>query len=224
MQSEGVILRVNSTFNTTELEFSSPTVTSTGAIMIPFSFQGHPLYLQTPIVSCPVGFRVFTSNNGTHKLLINPTSEMNSMIQRIDDFVIDTILSRSQEWFNKNFVSRDIVQALFYNSLKQNKTYPISMNVRLKFNNDNGLPLFTLFDSSRDEIVFTEGEGVEKMLDILKGKCRVRLILANTSVWSVSGRYGYGWDVVQMQLCSDTTINTKTCLFQDDDDDSVCFV
>ena len=159
MQSEGVILRVNSTFNTTELEFSSPTVTSTGAIMIPFSFQGHPLYLQTPIVSCPVGFRVFTSNNGTHKLLINPTSEMNSMIQRIDDFVIDTILSRSQEWFNKTFVSRDIVQALFYNSLKQNKTYPIS-----------------------------------------------------------------GWDVVQMQLCSDTTINTKTCLFQDGDDDSVSFV
>ena len=217
------ILRINSDsefFETTNVQFSTPCVTSSGATMVPFSIQGHPLYIQTPIITCPVGFRIFdkTGNNNNHKLLVNPTNEMNVMIQRIDDLVIDTIMERSEEWFNKKFGSKEILQALFYPSLKQTKNYPVSMNIRLRFSNDTGLPLFTVFDSNRMEIVFTEGEGVDKMLDVLKCKCQLRLIIANASVWGVSGRYGYGWDCVQMQLCSNNTINMKSCMFQDDDE------
>jgi hypothetical protein len=67
--------------------------------------------------------------------------------------------------------------------------------------------------------LFTEGEGVDNMLDVLKCKCQLRLIIANASVWGVSGRYGYGWDCVQMQLCSSNTIDMKSCMFQDDDEE-----
>ena len=56
-------------------------------------------------------------------------------------------------------------------------------------------------------------------MDLLNGKSQIRLIIANASVWFVGGRYGYGWDCVQMQLCVSNNVitNMKACLFDDND-------
>ena len=219
---ESSILRPTTALNTERIQFSSPITSSTGAIMIPFTYDGHPLYIQTPVITCPIGFRLFEKTT-THKLMVNPTQELCYFIQQVDEFVIDSVMNNAENWFGKSIASRDITQALFYNSLKTTKTYPTSMNVRMPFNKETGLPQFTVFDANREEIAFLPTDGPERLVDLLKGKCQIRLIIANASVWGVGGRYGYGWDCVQMQLCVSNNIltNMKTCLFDDNDSDTV---
>ena len=94
------------------------------------------------------------------------------------------------------------------------------MNIRLRFNNETGLPMFTVFDSMRSEIQFSPTDGSERLVDLLKPKCQLRVIIGNASIWGVSGRYGYGWDCMQLQICAGTGIlsNVKQCLFVDDED------
>ena len=95
------------------------------------------------------------------------------------------------------------------------------MSVRLRFNNETGLPMFTVFDVSRNEIVFSNTDGPARLVDLLKGKCQLRLILGNASIWGVSGRYGYGWDCIQLQICVNYSLrNVRTCLFLDDEEES----
>ena len=219
---DSTIIRGNSNFNTEQIHFATnPFVAASGAIMVPFSFEGHPLYYQSSQVTCPVGFRIFEKSNH-HKLMINPTDDMMAFIQSVDECVIDNIMQSSEKWFNKLFGSREIIQALFYPSLKYNKNYPPSMNIRLRFNNETGLPMFTVFDALRNEIIFSNTDGPERLVDLLKPKCQLRVIIGNASIWGVSGRYGYGWDCMQLQICASTGIlsNVKHCLFGDDED---CF-
>ena len=215
---ESSINRVSSLLDFERVSFSPPITTSSGAIMVPFMYNDIPIYLQTPIVLCPVGFRLFDTT-GTTKLMINPTPEMCTFIRSIDDFVIDSILAHGGDWFSKPQTNRDITKALFYESLKTTKNYPTSMSVRMRFNKDTGLPAFTLFDTDRQEIVFFDTDGLNKLIDVIKPKCSVRLIMSNASIWYVGGRFGYGWDCVQIQLCNSGAItNTKTCLFTEDTD------
>lgn len=217
------IIRGSTTINPERIMFSTtPYVAASGAILVPFSIDGHPLYFQTPVVTCPVGFRIFEKSNH-HKLMINPPDDMLNFIKNIDDCVIDNIMVYSDKWFNKNFGSREIIEALFYPSLKFNKNYPPSMNVRLRFSNETGLPLFTLFDAARNEIHFNSTDGPEKLVQLLKPKCQLRLIIGNASIWGVSGRYGYGWDCMQLQICATSNLlcNVKECLFLDNEDDAM---
>jgi len=215
------IVRVNSIIDDNNFVFaSSPFMTQSGAAMVSFTYDNHPLYLQTPIVTCPVGFRVFERNNKNHKLMLTPTPDMVQFIQHIDGIVIDNIMKNSQEWFGKKFQSKEILQALFYPSLKMSDKYPPSMNIRLRFDNETLLPTFTVFDTQRNEITFDKSSGPEQLIEILHRKCQVRLIIGHASIWGISGRYGYGWDCVQIQLCNNPTLltNVKHCLFNDDEE------
>ena len=210
------ILQVTSPLDINAFQFAqSASVTASGAMMVPFNYNDHPLYFQTPVIVCPIGFKLFEkAHTITHKLMVNPTQELCNLIQQVDEFVIDSVMNNAENWFGKSIVSRDITQALFYHSLKTTKTYPTSMNVRMPFNKETGLPQFTVFDANRDEITFLPTDGPERLVDLLKGKCQIRLIIANASVWGVGG-----WDCVQMQLCVSNNVitNMKTCLFDDND-------
>ena len=121
------IFRPTSVINTDHIQFSVPITSSTGAIMVPFSYDGHPIYIQTPVLTCPIGFRLFEKTT-THKLMVNPTLELCNLIQQIDEFVIDSVMNNAESWFGKSIASRHITQALFYHSLKTTKTYPIRRN------------------------------------------------------------------------------------------------
>ena len=215
---ESCINRVSSLLDFDRVQFSSPITTSSGAIMVSFMCNDIPIYLQTPIVTCPVGFCLFDMS-GMSKLMINPTAETCTFIRSVDDFVIDSILAHGGEWFSKPQTNRDITKALFYESLKTTKNYPTSMSVRMRFNKDTGLPAFTMFDSNREEIVFSDSDGPNKLIDVIKPKSAIRLIVSNASIWHVGGCFGYGWDCVQIQMCtSDKITNMKTCLITEDTD------
>ena len=217
------ILQVTSPLDINAFQFAqSASVTASGAMMVPFNYNDHPLYFQTPVIVCPIGFKLFEkAHTITHKLMVNPNTETMEFVQNIDNIVIDKIMENAQAWFGKTFGSREIIQALFYPSLRTNAKYPPSMSVRLRFNNETGLPMFTVFDVSRNEIVFSNTDGPARLVDLLKGKCQLRLILGNASIWGVSGRYGYGWDCIQLQICVNYSLcNVRTCLFLDDEEES----
>ena len=221
---ESSIIRLPYELNSNSLQFAStPSVTLSGAVMIGFSHNSQPLYFQTPLVECPVGFRVFEATaNRTYKLMINPTPEIISFVENVDNIVIDQILENSRKWFGKDFATRSIVETLFYPTVRTTKNYPPSMNVRMRFNRDTGLPIFTVFDSFRQEIIFSPTDGPDKLMDILKSHTNVKMIIGNASIWGVSGRYGYGWDCVQIQICSNSVLsNVKECLISEDYDETM---
>jgi len=74
------IFRPTSVINTDHIQFSVPITSSTGAIMVPFLYDGHPIYIQTPVLTCPIGFRLFDKTT-THILIVNPTLELCNLIQ-----------------------------------------------------------------------------------------------------------------------------------------------
>ena len=216
---ESNIIRLPYELTESSLQFaSSPSVTSTKAVMIGFTHNNQPLYFQTSLVECPIGFRVFEQNaNKSYKLLFNPTDDIISFVENVDNIVVDQILANSKKWFGKEFGARNIVETLFYPTVRTTNNYPPSMNARMRFNRNTGLPMFTVFDASRQEIVFSPDDGPERLTELLKAHTNVRMILGNASVWGVNGRYGYGWDCVQIQICSSSILaNVKQCLITDD--------
>ena len=176
------------------------------------------MYIQTSLVECPIGFRVFeTKANKSHKLLFNPTAHIISFFENVDNIVVDQIFANSKKWFGEEFSARNIVETLFYPMIRMTRNYPLSMNVRIRFNRTSGPPIFTVFDVARQEIVFSLNDGPERLMELLKPHINVKMILGNASVWGISGRYGYGWDCVQIQICSNSILeNVKQCLITDE--------
>ena len=95
------ILQVTSPLDINAFQFAqSASVTASGAMMVPFNYNDHPLYFQTPVIVCPIGFKLFEkAHTITHKLMVNPNTETMEFVQNIDNIVIDKIMENAQAWF-----------------------------------------------------------------------------------------------------------------------------
>ena len=185
------------------LSFSERSYTTpTSAKLVSFMYKNQVLLVQTPVLTCPLGFRPFDTKNDRQTLLVNVDASMIEVFEKIDNAIMTNIMEQSPVWFEKTFTSVDILRELFNGTVKYKKTYPANISIRLKFKEDN--PLFGFFDKDQQEIYI---RNVSDIMSILPRKTSVRLLLSATSIWFVGGRCGCSWDCVQLQVCDTPRVN-----------------
>lgn len=193
-------------------------VTNTSAKLVSFLYDGHPLYVQTPVSVCPFGYRppFDTQSSRTHETLtVNTTQRSMDLFNAIDEAVMDTIMKRSEVWFEKKFTNRDVLRELFNSTVKTRKNYPSYVSVRFKF--PNGVPSFGVFDKNKDEIRITDPS---ELMTVIPRKTSARFVLTSSSIWYIGGRCGFSWDILQIQICNSPMLtNVRQYMFIDDDDD-----
>jgi Family of unknown function (DUF5871) len=191
-------------------------IMSTGCKLVTFNYNSKPLCIQTPVVNCPFGF-TFERDRKNYKLCFTPEARMIDLFNTIDTCIIDAIMARSLQWFDKSFNSRIVLEeGMFNSSVKQVKQYAPHVSTRLKFDEHEG-PKFGLFDKFQDEIVARSPEDVA---EIIPRGTKVRFLLVSSCIWYVSGRCGYSWDVLQIQVMETPLVSNarKRFMFVDSDE------
>ena len=208
------ILKKADQFCEEKLSFSEKAfVTPTNAKLVSFQYDNHPLYVQTPVLNCPLGFRPFDSNSEKHTLLVNVDEDMIQLMDKMDLAVMNSIMIHSPVWFNKTFSSPELLRELFVSTVKYKQNYLPNMTVRIRFKNDSAM--FGVFGTNKNEIPICNAND---LMAILPRKTNVRLMLNATSIWFIGGRCGYSWDCIQMHVQDSFVLNNIHSFMFDDDE------
>jgi hypothetical protein len=182
-----------------------------GAKIVSFLYDGHPLYVQTPPLVCPFGFHHEVKHDHD-KLTVVPTEEMITLFNNIDATILDAVEKNSEIWFNKTFKSRALLEELFCATVKWKPNYPPNMSVRFKFENNSSM--FGVFDTQKNEIVINQASD---LVDLIPRKCMVRFVMVASSVWYIGGRLGFTWDCFNLQIQETPLVsNCHQFMFIDD--------
>lgn len=132
----------------------------------------------------------------------------------------------SRKWLKQKSPSPEVSAALYNPMLKVHKNkdtgepsglYPDSLRIKLpyykKMNEEEGKFAFDLFDQNTKEMV----DKKEILQNLQKGST-CKLLIENTGVYFVNGKYGLSWKVVQASV-KKPKVNYETYSFIDDSED-----
>ena len=218
------LLRNINEYENNELLFNiNSFITNNGSRLVSFTYKSYPLLIQTPILTCSTGFRIF-SNNDTrnisnpitmHSLMLSCTNDFVELMTIIDNAIMDAIMLNSEKWFNKKYTNIEILKELYNSSIKYKQNYPPSFSGRLKFINNEAI--FGLFDSHKKILPVTD---VSDLCMYIPRKTNLKMIITCNSIWFSAGRCGISWDITQIKICDTPhVLNTKNYMFIDDDDE-----
>jgi len=187
----------------------------TGGKFVSFNCNNKTLCVQTNVLNCPFGFvaeRDQARKNVT--FTVETDNTLFDLMHLIDSYVIDTLMVKSGDWFDKPFNNRIVLEeGIFHKTVKQVKDYPPRISVRMKFQNER--PLFGIFDNNQNEMNVTT---IDELVELIPRTTKVRLLLVSSCIWYVGCRCGYSWDVYQIQIIEKPLLsasNMKRFMFKD---------
>lgn len=198
------ILTSSDNFDRTCLSFADKAfVTTNSAKLVFIQYKNAPLYVQTTAVTCPFGF-TYEPDRPHSTLSFVPTTNITALFQIIDTALIDVIMDRSEQWFGKKFVNREVLNELFSHTVKtkqSDKNYPPLVTVRLK---TTPISLnFGVFDTTRQVLKLNH---ITDLSTYIPKKTTVRFLLTASTIWYTGGRCGFAWDAVQLQILDSPVI------------------
>jgi hypothetical protein len=194
-----------------------PVTSANGGKFINFS----KLNIQTPVLSAPMDFRIFSTSSVPTFILSVEHPEFLSLINTLDTIIVDRILQNSMQWINKTFPTREAFIATSYNSLvKYSDNYPPYISIKFKFNKKDGTPLFSIFDPEKMKINVSTPQD---LCHIFKRGICAKVIISCSSIYYIQRRFGVSLDVVSIKLCNTVSSNLpfNEYLFIDEEDDCV---
>jgi hypothetical protein len=181
---------------------------STGVKMAYVNFNGNSLRMQLPKMYLPYGFsdnRKFIDNEDNIKYWLNLSfadndkiNDLKELIENIENKVIDIAFENCQEWFKKNYKSKEFLEDKFTSSIvfskdkatgERNDKYPPTFKVNMRMN--NGKIATKFYNNSRKEInniteIKTQGSNI---ISIIHGM-----------FWISSSGFGISWKIDQGQI------------------------
>jgi hypothetical protein len=206
-----------------KLEFSELRPYGKGS-MCYINYDSKPLVIQTPSMKCPFGLSHFVSDGERSKysldLSFGGDSEkvklLKTVLDSIDDRVLDESTKNSLAWFKKKSQSRDVAQALYTTSVKvatdngePTDKYPPTFKTKVP--NYEGKFKTLCYDDNKEVLDNTDMSAL-----IPKGQT-VKALVKLSGIWFAGGKFGLTWELQQLKLTPRTQI--KDYAFADDSDD-----
>lgn len=211
-------------FEPTAIQFSPLAKTSKGGKIVYLSCPPNDrIKIQTPVMSAPFGVSSFDDNGaGIPSYSLDASFKGHDTDERIktfltkcrqlDEFVLETAVQRSREWFGKQ-MSRDVVSEFLRKQVREaSDPTKYAPTTRFKIT-----PASEFFDEHRQEV---------DMKYLCKGMT-FRCIVELASVWFINKNFGLTWRLVQLGVVSRPDSALTGYAFQaddmciDDDDDDV---
>jgi hypothetical protein len=220
---ESIILAKNIQVN--NITFGDLKTSESGAKNIYISYNGKPLYAQTPEMSCVYGLSKWNmEGKGPDKysmeLSFQGASDTNSLgkflkvLKQLNEKFIDQALQKGPEWFRKKFSNAEVVEAIYTSLIKYPKDkdtgdisdkYPPTFRLNIPYR--DGQVTCPVYDGDKKEI---------NLMEVETKAARVTAIIRISGLWIAGGKFGCTCKVEQLRVVSPKTI--KGCAFQDEDD------
>lgn len=190
--------------------------------------DGNPIYIQTPKMRCPYGLGRFDDGEKTKYTLdlsfgtqsFKNIKKLKTLLENIDNKILDDSTTNSLEWFKKKKQSRDVSQALFSPSIKvatedgePTDKYPPTFKVKISKKKD---------ESFRVDCYDSEPPNTKLDADLpfllQKGKT-VEGVIKLGGIWFAGGKFGVTWELIQIRVSPHNQINEYS--FKDESDDEV---
>jgi hypothetical protein len=143
-------------------------------------------------------------------------AEFKSMMEELDELLIDAGVKNAAAWFKMPNASREVISAFYTRSVKYStdregkpKPYPPTLKVKLK--KKNGVFETQFYDAQKRSY---EGVTVE---ELLVKRAETVALLKCGGVWISGTKFGLSWNAVQMRMDS-LPEGIRGYAIQDDDD------
>jgi hypothetical protein len=211
-------------FNASLLTISEAKKLDNGSSQAYLNYNGKKLRVQAPKMPIPMDAGDYQGNQKFKVQLSFRDKDSNpkvaayyDMLEKIDDFVINSAQSNSGKWFKKPGMARDIVVDKFTPSIKfakdkegNLKPYPPTQGVALKKKGDSFDA--ELYDKNKD--IIDDATPVE----VLKRGSEITPILECTGVWITEKGFGLTWKLFQARVDVAAEGSQRGCAIQDDDE------
>ena len=188
-----------------------------GGRMVWMSYNGRPLLIQLPAMKAPFGVSEWSDEKtGAKKYSLDLSfdgvannqalADTFNMLKELDAKILNDGMENSVSWLKKRYTAIEIVEALFYPSIKMPKDDKYSPTMKLSLAHNQGEFKCLVFDSCRNplNILETNTKGAE-----------VTAIVKLAGVWLAGGKFGISWKVEQLRIAPRATLTNYA--FIDDD-------
>jgi hypothetical protein len=214
------------TFNAAKLSISEAKKLDNGSSQAYINYDSKRLRIQAPRMPIPMDAGDYQGNQKYKVQLSFRDKESNpkvaayfQMLEKIDEFIINTAHTNCGKWFKKPGMSRELVVDRFTPSIKfakdkegNLKPYPPTHAVALKKSPKTGTFDAELYDKEKRLI---EGK---TPVEVLRRGSEITPILECTGIWITDKGFGATWKLFQARV--DTTAEglEPGCAILDDED------
>lgn len=177
---------------------------------------GKKLVFQTPEMYGPFGVKEWVNeNDGSKKYDLQLSfkdiedretlQQLKKFLDDVDSKVIDEAFKNSPKWFGKKYKSKDVVSALFNESIKYYKDpetgdrsdkYPANYKLKLPYR--DGEFKVEAYDHKQNKIDINTVQ--------TKG-ARITALVECSGVWVIGGKFGVSYKGIQLQIKPKETIS-----------------
>jgi len=215
-------------FNAALLTISEAKKLDNGSSQAYLNYNGKKLRIQAPRMPVPMDAGDYQGNQKYKVQLSFRDKDANpkvaayyEMLDKIDEFVINSAQANSGKWFKKPGMARDIVVDKFTPSIKfakdkegNLKPDPPTQGLSLKKNYNTGSFDAELYDKNKDLI-----EDCTPM-EVLKRGSEITPIVECTGVWITEKGFGLTWKLFQARVDVAAEGSQRGCAIQDEEDES----
>lgn len=190
-----------------------------GGKYISMYYDKSPFVIQTPQSYAPFGVNVFTDvndNSTSHSLELSFKEKESretlqlwySILEQIDQKVLETVLENSQAWIRKP-KNKDVVDALFTRSIRiptDRETgevidkWPATYRLKMPKDNKGQFRCVAYDENTKDEV------SLEGMIPKMKG-AKVTAIATCGGIWVAGGKFGCSWKAQQLMIKANSGIS-----------------
>jgi hypothetical protein len=189
---------------------------SSGGKMGYVSHKDNKLVFQTPEMYAPFGVSEWVNEqDGSKKYDLQLSfkdlddretlKQLKKFLEDVDEKVIEEAFNNCQKWFGKKYKSKDVVSALFNESVKYYKDpetgdrsdkYPANYKLKLPYR-DNEFKV-EAYDGKRNKLDIQNTQTMG---------AKVTALVECGGVWVIGGKFGISWRVIQLQVKPKQTIS-----------------
>ena len=207
-------------FDVSKVEFAQMKTMPSGAKLIFMTYNGEPIYLQSPEMSVTFDPQVFSDDDKNSKYNIKASVNMSNEVSKVfhdkmtefDKMLKESAIKNSVEWFKKKNVSNDVVDSMFTPTSRvsvdsetgePNGRFPPTFGFKIK--KKDGKVQCACFDGSQEgnpEINFNnkESDDYKDFDKCLKKNTLVKGLFKCEFVWHSPGKFGCTWSAQQIRI------------------------
>lgn len=203
--------------NVSDVSYGTPKTTSRGGKTIPLMYNGNRLLIDTPLVLTWGINKMVDEDSGRVSYNMNlqcssnkkNVSDFFNKLKELEEYVLDSCVKNSKDWFNKSKMTKEVAEALFTPFVRYPKDKDTGEpdpsrdpTLRVKIPYWEGKFNIELYDMDGNLILnnkFVETETVLIESYVPKSSHVVCALQCN-GIWYAGGKFGVSWQLKQAMV------------------------
>ena len=211
-------------------ELPKPRVNDNGGKTIYINYRKGMFRMQTPVMTMPYNMGCYDKGDYPKYSLdvafrdLDSDSKVKAFhdnMNKLEQFILESALKNSKDWFSKTHKSLDVLRALFTPLIKKSidketgePDGKYADTIKFKLPVRDGKPKFKIIDF-QDQVIENPD-----LKSLFTKESKVQVIARCGGIWVIAGKFGCTWTVEEVRVESnmDSSSGGKISFINDDDD------